>query len=106
LVKQTHLLCWHGAEHQRVSDNRPSCHHTVAFGGYPRWQGSEAEALLKIEIDDGEHMKMKPEELHKTRKEYEDFLLTVFRKHIYQAIRSCKDTAYHLAKKEKKNQKK
>ena len=35
--------------------------------GYPRWDGSEAERLLKIDVDGGEHQKMEPRKLRQKR---------------------------------------
>jgi hypothetical protein len=50
----------------------------------PRWQGSLAEALLKIDLENGKHLEMKPSELYITQGEYKKFSLHIFRGHIYQ----------------------
>lgn len=63
--------------------------------GEPRWQGSDAEKYLKQDIDEilkleDEEEKIKrlvPKALHKTRPEYQEFGLKVFRDHIYQEKR-------------------
>jgi hypothetical protein len=49
-----------------------------------RWQGSPAETLLKIDIQNGKQLEMKPKELYNTQEEYQKFPLNVFRGHIYQ----------------------
>jgi hypothetical protein len=71
----------------------------------PRWQGSEAERLLKIDVDAGKHDWMTPKELHESSVAYLSFTLEVFRKHIYQLERTGKETPYWLAKKAAKKRK-
>lgn len=66
---------------------------------YPRWNGSEAERLLKIEVDNGSHARMPPRALHKTEGAYQCFPIGIFRNHIYQEVRSRRETPYWLAKK-------
>ena len=67
--------------------------------GYPQWQGSETARLLKLDIEEEKHKAMKPSDLHNTKDEYQLFpLLTVFRKHIAQEVRSHKDSIYWLVK--------
>jgi hypothetical protein len=66
------------------------------------WHKSEAKKLLKQDIDDGKHLHMKPSELRGTRKEYEDFGLEVFRKHIHQDVDSRSKRAFRFAEKNKK----
>ena len=55
--------------------------------GEPRWHGSEAERLLKVDVAAKKHESMAPQQLHETRKEYQDYALVVFRKHIHQEVR-------------------
>jgi hypothetical protein len=66
------------------------------------WHKSEAKKLLKQDIDDGKNRDMKPSELRGTRKEYEEFTLEVFRKHIHQDVDGRSKRAYRFAKKKKK----
>jgi hypothetical protein len=66
------------------------------------WHKSEAKKLLKEDIDNGKHIQMKPSALRRTRKEYKDFKLDVFRKHVHQEIDSRSKRAYRFAKKNKK----
>jgi hypothetical protein len=68
-----------------------------------RWPGSEAERLLKKDIDDGKHLIMKPSELYNDpeRKPYKAFTQDQFRKHIHQEVRSRRDSLYWIALKEK-----
>ena len=58
--------------------------------GYPRWDGSTAQKLLK----EGQHKLQKPLELRKTQQLYKQFPPKVFRDHIYQEERSLKMAAY------------
>ena len=70
--------------------------------GEPRWEGSETERLLRLDMDEGKHENMKPIDLYQTREEYYDnFPLKVFRKHIDQEKRRRKFLAYHAAKNSK-----
>jgi hypothetical protein len=71
--------------------------------GYPRWQGSYAERLLKQDIDAGLHEKLKPNALRQSRTEYQDFPLAVFRDHIHQESRSRRERSYWLNRKEQMN---
>ena len=74
--------------------------------GYPRWQDSEADQLLKTDIEAGIGTSLKPEQLWKSRTEYQSFPLHVFRKHIYQEIRAETEKSYWLHKKMEKEEKK
>ena len=51
--------------------------------GYPRWDGSDAETLLRHDVEIGKHKVMKPEALWNTKNEYKQFPPKVFRDHIY-----------------------
>ena len=66
------------------------------------WHGSEAEKQLKSDIESGVHATMKPKELWLSSQVYKQFDLTPFRAHIYQEIRSTKETQYWIVKKMKK----
>ena len=52
------------------------------------WHKSEARKLLKVDVNEGKHLQMKPSELRATRVEYLTFPLKVFRDHIYQEVDS------------------
>ena len=67
-----------------------------------RWPGSEAETLLKKDIDDGIHLTLTPSELyhHVDRAPYREFGETKFRKHIHQEVRSRSDSLYWTQLKE------
>jgi hypothetical protein len=58
--------------------------------GKVRWEGSEAERLLRLDIDAGKHETMAPKLLYAERREYQEFPLKVFRNHIYQEQRTRK----------------
>jgi len=66
----------------------------ITSRGYPRWCGSEAERLLKADIDDGNLTGIKPKDLHQSRPEYQAFPLKVFRDHIAQETRSRLGRSY------------
>ena len=70
--------------------------------GEPRWEGSEAEQLLRLDMDAGKHKIMKPQELYNSRKEFSNnYPLKVFQKHIDQEERRRKMLAYYATKKNK-----
>jgi hypothetical protein len=52
--------------------------------GYPFWNTHEASKLLEKDEMSGKATELKPKQLWKSRLEYQDFPLRVFRKHIYQ----------------------
>ena len=52
--------------------------------GYPFWNSHPASEMLKNDEISGVAIAMKPQQLWKSRKEYQAFPLVVFRKHIYQ----------------------
>jgi hypothetical protein len=62
--------------------------------GELRWEGSDAELLLKEDIEAGEHIGLTPNELHCLRPEYQLFPLKKFRGHIDQEKRLRKLHAY------------
>lgn len=57
---------------------------TVNYRGEPEWAGSDAETLLEIDVQEGKSRLMAPDKLHKSRLQYQEFPLEVFRGHIYQ----------------------
>lgn len=67
----------------------------------PKWRGSEAERLLKIDVDNGKHLEMKPFFLHQTNEAYQMFDLAVFGKHIYQEIDRRPKQAIRFEKKKR-----
>jgi len=62
----------------------------VNIRGQLRWNGSEAQKLLKIDIANGLHEQMAPRFLRMTKDEYKEFELPVFRKHIDQTKQALK----------------
>lgn len=66
--------------------------------GVPRWEGSQAEAFLRLDVKQGMNKALKPKDLYMMRSEYQQFPLTVFRKHIEQEVRRVKYIAYRRAK--------
>ncbi|KAL7428545.1 hypothetical protein ACHAXH_001399 [Discostella pseudostelligera] len=51
---------------------------------YPFWNTHRASELLEDDEESGKAKELKPKELWASRKEYQEFPLCVFRKHIYQ----------------------
>jgi hypothetical protein len=72
---------------------------TLAHGGYPRWDGSEAERFLKEDIDNGLHSQMPAQDLRETRAAYMLFPKKVFSDHINQECRGRRERPYWLARK-------
>jgi len=70
--------------------------------GDPRWHGSAAEWLLKLDIDQDKQHAMKPKALFETQNQYGPHHLKVFRKHIYQEVGWRKFVAQHQARQNKK----
>mmetsp|Transcript_174 Transcript_174/g.382 ORF Transcript_174/g.382 Transcript_174/m.382 type:complete len:187 (-) Transcript_174:111-671(-) len=66
------------------------------------WDGSEAQILLKKDIEEKRHEEMKPEHLWLSRPEYKLFDLKKFRGHIHQELRQKRETTYWIYKKTKK----
>ena len=61
---------------------------------YPKWQNSVARALLVGDIKSGFSKEMKPAVLWRTRAEYLEFPLTVFRNHVYKETTKPLSKAY------------
>jgi hypothetical protein len=71
-----------------------------------RWPGSEAEALLKQDVDDGKQKTMKPSQLRETQEAYMEWPLDRFRGHIYQEERKWIETPYWAGVRRQKKEKK
>lgn len=65
-------------------------HPTHSTNGTPRWEGSEAERLLKLDITADLYPQHTPQEMYQSRRQYQDFSLEVFRGHIHQEIKRRK----------------
>lgn len=72
--------------HDRQLHPRP----THNFRGEPEWVDHDAKELLGIDMDNDEHKTKTPAELWGSRLQYQDFLLSTFRQHIYQEEHSRK----------------
>ena len=68
------------------------------------WDGSEAQELLRQDIESNLHTQMKPQHLWLSRSEYQKFGLKKFRGHIHQELRQERETNYWIVKKKKKKQ--
>ena len=88
------LKVWADYDEQALKSDRILCPpQEKSVRGVPRWQGSEAERLLKLAIDEEVHLKpdYKPKTLWESNHgEYKKFPLGVFRKHVRQEIHSRK----------------
>ena len=60
----------------------------------PRWAGSLAHSLLKVDIDSGASTRMTSNELWLSRTEYQEFPILCFKRHIRQELNSRKERAY------------
>jgi hypothetical protein len=73
--------------------------------GYPRWDGSAAQWLLKQDVSAGKHKEMKPKVLQQTREEYKPYPLKVFSGHVNQEKTSRLGKSYWLNRKKDKKKK-
>lgn len=71
---------------------------TTTKRGYPHWHTHAAKNLLTEDVMLGRHVDLEPKIFHTTRKEYEEFPLGVFRKHIYQEERKQREKPLKVAK--------
>ncbi|KAL3922635.1 MAG: hypothetical protein SGILL_002105 [Bacillariaceae sp.] len=81
----------------------------MSVRGYKRWDRSAAQKLLRKDVKLKRYLvpvKLKPQEFQKTRPEYLEFPLEIFRKHIYQEEYAQIGRSYWMAKKEAKKKKK
>jgi hypothetical protein len=62
--------------------------------GYPRWNGSSAERLLKLDMDEGKHQQMTTAELRATRPAFLLFPAKVFSDHVQQELRRRVERPY------------
>jgi hypothetical protein len=58
--------------------------------------------MTDVHVSDRKHETLTPQALHNTRKEYKDYPLLVFWKHIYQEVKRRKFIAQRKAMAEKK----
>jgi hypothetical protein len=69
---------------------------------YPVFKGSEAEKLLRKDMDEGLHEELHPHALYNHREEYKRWPLDVFRNHIHQELRARIEGNYWKNYKEEK----
>ena len=60
------------------------------------WDTHPANFLLQEDVKNGVDETLTPQELRKTRKEYQEFTPATFRKHIYQEKRTQRDKNYWI----------
>lgn len=73
--------------------------------GYPRWDKHPARSLLRKDIEDGKYELGKAKQFHRSRREYLDFPLPVFRDHIHQERRRQREKPMKVIQRNKKAQK-
>jgi hypothetical protein len=78
--------------HARKWDDEMAYASDTFLNHYPRrkdgaWEGSEAQQLLKLDVKNGAHLRMRPSDLKQTRSQYLTFDLKEFRGHIYQEVK-------------------
>ena len=76
---------------------------TVNARGHRRFDGSEAQRLLKHTFDNGEDEGLLPKEIWLTRLEYQEFPLKVFRDHVSQERRRRYAKSFWLNKNKQPN---
>ena len=76
---------------------------TVNAKGHRRFDGSEAQRLLKHTFDNGEDEGLLPKEIWLTRLEYQEFPLKVFRDHVSQERRRRYAKSFWLNKNKQPN---
>jgi hypothetical protein len=85
------------AAHAHDRALRPAPSHN--YRGEPRWEGSEAQRLLKEDVASGKHRAMKPTLFYNSRVEYtQHYTLKTIREHIYQEekyVKYCKYLSDH-----------
>jgi hypothetical protein len=75
---------------------------TMTSGGYSPWNTSPAKTLLEQDVRENKHNGIKPRAFQLSRPEYQEFPLTVFRKHIYQEEYAQTGRSYWMHKKKLK----
>ena len=71
--------------------------------GYPHWNGSPAEKLLRIDVYKKLHETMKPSELRMTRREYQKFPPAVFTKRVNREAEKQRLAKFWAYKRNKEN---
>jgi hypothetical protein len=72
---------------------RPAPSHN--YRGEPRWEGSIAQELLKLDVAANKQTTMKPKEFYESRLEYtQHYSLKTIREHIYQEVKYVKYCKY------------
>lgn len=65
-------------------------HPETNLRGEPQWIDSDAQTLLGLDMDKDLHIMLSPQELWLTHEQYQEFLLEMFRGHIYQEVQTRK----------------
>ena len=68
---------------------------------FPQWPGSEAQQLMKQDVNNEVYWNITPKQLYDSRPEYyRNFELIQIREHLYQEVRSRKTSSYWKWRKE------
>ena len=90
-------------DHQAVARFPPR--QSLTERGYPFWDRSEAQRVLKLELASGQIANLKPSTVYIRNNEYQKFPLAVFRNHLYKEQSRLKTTAYWQVQRKRKNTK-
>jgi len=97
-------------KNQLATEDAAALAHDLALGArvnnkpHPIWQGSEAERLLKLDIDIGKHLDLEPSSLQQTQHEHGLHPLNVFCDHIHQELRARKERPCWMARRKEKEE--
>ncbi len=87
------------------ADNERHPRKTLTERGYNYWDRHPAQRLLADDVKAGITTHLKPTELQKTRPEFQEFPLAVFRGHKYQEERKMREGVYWQKKRNDKARK-
>ena len=73
--------------------------------GYVRYEGSLIEKFLKLDIKEEKNVDKKPDEIWKSRPEYQELPLPIFRPHLYRERQSQKEQVFWQKKRNDKGRK-
>jgi len=97
----------HAAAFAHNQEMYPTLQHPLG-AREPRWDGSKAQATLKLDMQEGLDKDFGPKDLHRSFAEYQKFSLGKFTKHIHQNRRAEKTSSYwknkQAGRKKKKRQ--
>jgi hypothetical protein len=95
----------HAAKAQAVIDDREVHlqlekfpYAETTYWGYPSWRSHQAKHFLRFDMDEDKHNTHSPYDLWKSRIEYQEFPLHVFRQRIHQEEKALKQANLNAAR--------